>query len=175
MPSVQRGTIIRRGKTWTARYYDANGVRRSPGGFATRREAADFLDGILDEVEGLRRGDILPVGDRPATVDLLLDVFLDKHGRSVDPATKRKLTAQLRKARSTFGVRHPDSLRKIELEDWRAQLPPGSRHDVFRAFRQALAWGDARGYVSRDVTAGISNPKTQTARAETDCPVRNVG
>jgi integrase len=86
-------------------------------------------------------------------------VFLEKHGRTVDRTTKRKLTAQLRKARSAFGDRHPDSLRKIELEDWRAELPDGSRHDVFRALRQALAWGEARGYISRDASAGISNPK----------------
>jgi integrase len=30
---------------------------------------------------------------------------------------------------------------------------------VFRAFRQALAWGFARGYVTRNATAGIANPK----------------
>jgi integrase len=89
----------------------------------------------------------------------LLDLFIEKHGRLVDPATTRKLTAQLRKAREEFGERLPDSLRKVELEDWREQLPAGSRHDVLRAFRQALTWGLARGYVTRDATAGIRNPK----------------
>jgi integrase len=93
------------------------------------------------------------------TVDELFDLFLEKHGRTVDPATERKLTAQLRKAREEFGDRVPDSLRKIEIEDWREQLPPGSRHDIFRAFRQALAWAVARGYATRDASAGIQNPK----------------
>jgi integrase len=37
--------------------------------------------------------------------------------------------------------------------------PAGSRHDVFRAFRQALAWATARGYSNRDATIGIGNPK----------------
>src|SRR5207302_1131894 len=82
-----------------------------------------------------------------------------KHGRTVDPATARKLTAQLKHSRKTFGDRHPDSLNRLELEDWRATLSSGSRHDVFRAFRQALAWGHARGLVGRDATAGIRNPK----------------
>lgn len=159
MPSVQRGTIVKRDKTWTVRYYDAEGVRRSPGGFATRSEAAEFLDRTLDEVEALRRGEVLPAGDKPGTVEALLDLFLDKHGRTVDSATKRNLTTQLRKARAEFGDRHPDSLRKVELEDWREQLPPGSRHGVFRAFRQALAWAQARGYATRNASAGIANPK----------------
>jgi integrase len=86
-------------------------------------------------------------------------VFLSKHGRTVDPATKRNLTTQLRKARSEFGDRHPDSLRRIEIEDWRESLPAGSRHGVFRAFRQALAWGAARGLAERNASEGIRNPK----------------
>jgi integrase len=77
----------------------------------------------------------------------------------VDPATTRKLAAQLKHARAEFGDRHPDSLRRIELEDWREQLPAGSRPDVFRAFRQALSWAAARGLVTRDASTGIQNPK----------------
>jgi hypothetical protein len=92
MPSIQRGSIIKRGNTWTARYYDEDGIRRSPSGFATRADAADFLDSLLNEVEALRRGDVLPAADRPDTVDALIDLFLDKHGRTVNPATKKKLT-----------------------------------------------------------------------------------
>jgi hypothetical protein len=34
-----------------------------------------------------------------------------------DTATKRKLTTQPRKARNEFGIRHPDWLRRVEL-DW---------------------------------------------------------
>ncbi len=58
-----------------------------------------------------------------------------------------------------FGDRHPDSLNRLELEDWRATLPPGSRPDVFRAFRQALTWAAARNLTTRDASAGIKNPK----------------
>lgn len=45
------------------------------------------------------------------------------------------------------------------LEDWRANLSPGSRHQTFRVFRQALAWGVARGLITRDASVGIKNPK----------------
>lgn len=159
MPAKQRGSVIKRGSTWGVRYYDENGVRRSPSGFATKTAAADWLDKQLDEIEALRRGELIPAAERPGTVDELLDLFLDKHGRTVDPATKRKLDAQLKRARSEFGDRHPDTLRRIELEDWRETLPAGSRPDVFRAFRQALSWALARGAVTRDASTGIRNPK----------------
>ena len=86
-------------------------------------------------------------------------MFLDKHGRNVDPATRGKLAAQLKYARTTFGSRSPDSLRMAELEDWRELLPAGSRHHCFRALRQALTWGIVRGLVTRDASAGIKNPK----------------
>ncbi len=159
MPSVQRGSVRKRETSWQARFYDETGARRYVGGFPTRTAALEWLDGKLEEVAALRRGDLTPVRDRPQTVDALLDVFQDKHGRTVDTATARKLTAQLRKARAEFADRHPDSLRRIELEDWRETLPAGSRPDVFRAFRQALAWGVQRGLVERDASAGIKNPK----------------
>jgi integrase len=161
VPSLQRGSVhkLPSGR-WAVRYYDANGKRcRAGQAFATKTAAAEWLKSKVDEVSALRRGDQLPSTDRSKTVDALLDVFLEKHGRTVDAATKRKLTAQLRKARAEFGDRHPDSLRRVELEDWRQQLPAGSRHDSFRAFRQTLAWGLARGYATRDATAGILNPK----------------
>jgi integrase len=69
------------------------------------------------------------------------------------------MRSQLKHARHTFGERHPDSLNRLELEDWRVTLSPGSRHYGFRAFRQALAWGLARSLVTRDASMGIKNPK----------------
>jgi integrase len=159
MPSVQRGSVVKRGKVWAARWYDDEDVRRFRGGFETKSAARDFVDREVGKVAALRRGDTLPVRDRPTTVDELLDVFLEKHGAKVDPATKRNLTTQLRKARGEFGDRQPATLRRIELEDWRETLPPGSRHGVFRAFRQALAWGALRGLIDRDPSVGIQNPK----------------
>lgn len=109
--------------------------------------------------KAIRSGSIAPT--RPATVDALLDSFLEKHGRTIDPATERKLKQQLKHARTTFGSRQPDSLRKAEIEDWRMELSEGVRHDVFRAFRQALSWASDpdRGLMERNVSNGIRNPK----------------
>ena len=158
MPSKQRGYAIKRGASWQARWYDETGRRCYQSGFPTKTAAQEFLNRKVEEVAALRRGDILPVAARPATVDALLDLFEEKHGRTVDPATKRNLTTQLRKARAEFGTRHPDTLRRVELEDFREGLPPGSRSGVFRAFRQALTWGETRGYVERNASTGIKNP-----------------
>jgi hypothetical protein len=93
------------------------------------------------------------------TVHDLIDSFLERHGATVDPATKPKLGRQLRRARAAFGDRQPDSLNRLELEDWRATLSPRSRHGVFRAFRQVLALAVARSLATRDASAGIKNPK----------------
>ena len=111
MPSVRRGQLYKRYGTWHARLYDAEGNRRDKGGFDTKTAAGDWLGDKLEEVAALRGG-ASPVRavQRPQTVDALLDLFLDKHGRTVDPATKRNLTTQLRKARSEFGDRSPNSL-----------------------------------------------------------------
>jgi integrase len=102
-----------------------------------------------------RTSQLAPPGDRRCAARPLSR----EHGRTVDVATERKLRAELRQARAEFGCRHPDSLRRLELEDWRATLSPGARHNVFRAFRQALAWGLARGLVERDASTGIKNAK----------------
>jgi len=159
MPSTQRGSVVKRGSRWGARWYDEAGTRRFRGGFETKSAAREWLDRKVDEVEALRRGEVIAVTHRPQTIDALLDSFLERHGAAVDPATEGKLRRQLKQARRTFGDRHPDSLNRLELEDWRATISAGSRHDVFRAFRQALAWAAARSLASRDASAGIANPK----------------
>jgi integrase len=160
MPSVQRGQVFRLAGSWGVRWYDENGARRRQAGFATKSEAREWVDNKVEGVASLRRGDtFIPASRRPQTVEALLDVFLERHGRTIDPSTEKKLRAQLKRAREAFGDRHPDGLNKVELEDWREQLPPGSRHDVFRAFRQALAWAVERDLATRNATAGIRNPK----------------
>lgn len=159
MPSVQRGSVVKKGKTWAARWYDDTGARKFQGGFATKTAAREWMDDQVKEVAALRRGDLIPVSRRPSTVNALLDVFIEKHGRNLDPQTLRTDKSSLKHARAAFGTRHPDSLNRMEIEDWRATIAEGSRHRAFRLFRQALAWGLARGLVTRDATAGIKNPK----------------
>ncbi len=166
LPSVQRGTVVKRGtRSYQARWRDENDRQHGRGGFETRTAARKWLDDKVEEVVALRRGDSIPVSHRPATVDELLDVFEAKHGRTLDPATLRTDKSSLKHARRAFGKRHPDSLNRLELEDWQAEISPGSRHRAFRVFRQALAWGLARGLVTRDASAGIKTPEAAQARA----------
>lgn len=158
MPAKQEGEARKRGEVWEARWYDADGVRRSKSGFETKTKAREHLKGELERVEKVRSGDLALESERPSTVDALLDMFLEKHGATVDPATERKLRTQLKHARKTFGNRDPNRLLRVELEDWRNALPRGNRHDVFRAFRQALTWASKRGLIERNASDDIENP-----------------
>jgi integrase len=159
MPRQARPRADRHGNGWRVRWIDANGVRQSKGGFRTERDALEHGAARLEETLALRRGDRLPASNRPQTVDELLDVFLEKKGATVASLTKKKMTRELRRARETFGDRHPDSLNRLEIEDWRTTLAAGSRHNAFRSFRQALTWAHARGLTEREPSAGIKNPK----------------
>jgi integrase len=170
MPARQRGSAVKLPSgRWRARWYEGGGhdnqgrklplVRHSRGGFETKTAALDYLQTKADEVSALRRGDLIPTSHRPQTIDQLLDTFQERHGATIDPATLRTLKARLKHARDRFGDQHPDSLNRLELEDWRATLSPGVRHYAFRSFRQALTWAHARGLTEREPSAGIRNPK----------------
>jgi integrase len=163
MPAQQRGGANRVGDKWRATWRDENGVRRAKSGFRTKGLALKYAGVQADRVEKIRSGQLAAEHERPATVNALIDAFLERHGRTVDPATARKLAQQLKHARDTFGTRKPDGLRRAELEDWRHDLPAGVRHDVFRAFRQALKWAHDRGLIEREPTLGIKNPKRKRA------------
>lgn len=156
MPSRQRGSVIRRGKTWAVGYYDDEGARRFQGGFETRSEALHWLEHRLDEVRALRRGDRVRPSERP-TVSEIVDRFLDLH--DVDPATTRPLRAQLKHASRTFGERRPDELSRLDLEAWRKGLSPGVRHYAFRSFRQVLTWALVHELAECNPSQGIRNPK----------------
>ena len=164
MPAKQYGGAQKVGKTWRASWYDADGIRRTKSGFASKTAAKGYAKAEVEKVERVRSGEIAPDSERPETIDALLDLFLEKHGNKVDPATKRTLVTRLKLARPAFGARRPDSLRTLEIEDWRESLSPGLRHDALRSFRQALAWSMRRGLIEREPTADIKNPKR--ARSE---------
>ena len=88
MPSKQRGSVVKRGASWSARWYDEKGVRRSHGGFETKTAAGEWLDTKVDEV--LRTSARRPSSSRHIpTVTELVDGYLASH--EVDPATTTKL------------------------------------------------------------------------------------
>lgn len=157
MPARQRGSIGRKNGAWQVRWYEPPGNRTSRAGFRTKTEAAAWLEKKLQEVEILRTGDS-PAIERPRTLDDFVDMFLERWGQTVEANTCRTRACQLKHARKWFGERRPESLARLELEDWRAQLPPGSRQIVFAAFRSALKWGVDRQLLIRNPTDGIRNP-----------------
>ena len=159
MPAEQSGGATKIGKAWRASWYDEDGKRRTKSGFATKTAAKAYALEKADRVRKIRSGDLAGDGERPRTVGELIDVFLEKHGSRVDPGTTRKLAYHLKAVRETFGGRRPDDLRRVELEDWRDQLKPGTRHDTFRSFRQTLSWGLKRGLLEHNATDAIANPK----------------
>ena len=114
----------------------------------------------IEEVAALsRRGDLIPLGDRPRTVNELLDVFLEKHGRTLDSLTVWEMTAQFRKARAEFGNRHPDSLSARSKSKTGGSTPARLASRRLPRFRQAITWGVDRGLVERNATDGIKNPR----------------
>lgn len=160
MPARQRGSRAKRAKsgTWYGRYYDENNKRRSVSGFPTKSAYDEWMAAKLAEVEALRRGDRIRRGPRIETVDQLLDLFEERHGPSVEENTAETLKYNLKHARRAFGECHPDELTRLDLEEWREQLSPGSRQAVFKAFRQALTWGKNHELIARNATDGIKNP-----------------
>jgi integrase len=157
MPAMQHGTVLKRAPgRYEARWADADGKRRAKL-FPSKTSARAFLKDEVVKVAKQRKGEVAP--DAPETVDALLDIFLERHGRTVDVATEQRLCQELKLARKTFGTRKPDSIKKAELEDWMLEISAGYRHCIFRTFRQALTWGLVRGLCEQDVSAGIRNPK----------------
>jgi integrase len=154
MPSVQRGTVTRRGKRWLVRWYDETGARKARGGFETRSAALEWLNGTLSGVNALRRGERVAVADIP-TVSELVERFLATH--EVDPATTDKLKYELKHATRAFGDNRVDQLRTSDLAAWRATLPARSRHQLFSSFRQVLGQAVTWQMIERNPTDRIRN------------------
>jgi integrase len=159
MPAKQRGFARKRSTGWLAGWY-VDGRQVTRGGFGTRSAALDYAQTKAAETvarrEAVRFGDPLPEHDAgPVTVSQLVDGFLDSH--EVDPATTVKLRRQLRYAVSAFGDRPIATLTPLELASWRATLPAGSRHYVFRAFRQVLEQAVTWEMLDKNPTARIKN------------------
>jgi integrase len=158
VPSVQRGSVVKRGNRWGARWYDESGARKFQGGFGTRSAARGFVDRKVEEVAALRRGDPVALTRSEAvTVTVAVDRYLAAH--EVDPATTEKLRRQLRHATATFGDRELRTLRADELAAWRRMLSEGSRSDLFRALRQVLEQATRWGWIERNPARHIRNPK----------------
>src|SRR5207253_1990352 len=102
MPAKQRGEVKKLARGWGVRFRDENQERRSASGFATKTAAREWLDAKVAEVEALRRGDTIHRLDKPATVNELLDLFVERHGRTIESNSLATLTHHLSHARRAF-------------------------------------------------------------------------
>ncbi len=158
MPSVQRGSVVKRGASWSARWYDEAGTRRSAGGFPTKSAANDHVDAKVKEVAALRRGDLPSPGEIP-TVRALVEAFLVSH--EVDQATTDRLRSELKHAVREFGDRRADKVTPQELSAWRVTLPARSRPGLFRAFKQVLEDAVTLGLLRANPAARIKNKQVR--------------
>ena len=158
MPSKQRGSVVKRGRTWQARWYDENGRRHARGGFETKTAADEWLDPKVKEVSALRRGD-LPTPDKVPTVNELVLGYLATH--EVDPATTKKLFYELGHATRAFDGRRIDELTPLDLSTWRATLPPRSRHNPFGSFKAVLEHAVTLGLLQTNPSGRIKNRRAK--------------
>jgi integrase len=158
MPAKQRGSTVRRGKSWAARWRDEEDIARFRGGFATKSEARTWLDKKVDEIEALRHGDVAALRrqDMP-TLQALVDEYVAQH--VCEPNTKAKLEARLKKATATFGDVRLDRLAVSELRAWRSTLPAGSAWHIVKALRQVLGYAVAVGLLDTNPAKAIPNPE----------------
>lgn len=158
MPARQRGSAVRRGKSWAARYRDVEGVQRLRGGFESKSAAREWLDSRVDGVEALRRGDVAALRRQSMpTLQTLVDEFLAQH--VCEENTKTALRVRQKYATKTFADVRLDRLAVSELRAWRATLPSGSAWGIVKALRQVLGYAVAVGLLDTNPAKAIPNPE----------------
>jgi len=158
MPSLQRGSVVKRGRKWAARYYDENSERRFRGGFDTKTDARAWVDDKAKEVSALRRGD--PVAVKRQTIPTLaelVDEYLAVH--SAEANTLRTLRERLRPAVARFGDLRVDRLVVAEIAAWRKTLPERSAHAMHKALRQVLNYAVAAKIIDENPSKAVPNPE----------------
>jgi integrase len=159
MPAETRGSVFETRDGYGIRWPE-NGKRPQRTGFKTKTEARHwFADNAASR---LRRG--IPSGE--ITFDAFCDLFLERHGATVAPATKRTLEERLASSRERFGIW---TLRELEgaaadIAAWRASLTASSRYRLTSALRQALTAAVRWRYITRN--AAVEAGRHPQPRAE---------
>ncbi len=173
MPSLQRGSVTKRGRTWTARYRDEHGERKSPGGFPTQSAAWAFVNGKVDEVLALRRGDVGAIRRRQMpTLGELVDEFTSQH--VAEDATIESVRFRLR-----YGLDGPkldkragwrdvpiDRLNPAAIGAWRKALPPRSGYGIHKALRQVLHYAVRAKLLDENPAALVPNPEPKRSEVQ---------
>jgi integrase len=174
MPANQRGSVVKRGNRWQARWYDENGKRRSEGGFDTKTAARDWVDGKAKVVLALRRGDLpaLRRSEMP-TLGELVHEFLAQH--NAEDSTLASLRKRLRYALDGPGLDGQggwrslriDRLEQREIGAWRKRLPARSAYGIHKSLRQALHYAVRVKLLDENPAALVANPEPKRSEVAT--------
>jgi integrase len=166
MPAESRGSVYPTRSGYGIRWYE-RGERRFQSGFRTKTEAREWFDVHIKS--RLRSG----APDSSLTFDAFCDLFLERHGATVAPSTKRTLDERLAPARSVFGSW---TLRELEgatddVAAWRASLSESARYRLTGAFRQTMGAAVRWRYVSRNPVAEAGrNPQPRPKELQPFAP-----
>jgi len=170
----QRGSIRRRGATWTAYYRARNAageeVQRTRGGFRTKGDAQAFLTATLG---GIASGTYLEPIDRRITVAAyLVDHWLPTLDRRPGTLEGYRIAVQswivpLIGSERLLGLtpRHVEGMVSTlrERGGKRGQpLSPRSVQVAYTVLRAALESAVRRGYCQRNVAALVERPRSQS-------------
>lgn len=187
MPREQRGSVTKYRGSWCARYYDEHGKQRRKRGFPTATAADRWLRRRVDEVERLRRGEIVLGGRQtPPTVRELCQEYLDQYAG--EDNSKAALESRLkhvlgstpgrdgkRRVRAgAFADLRAERLTVATVGTWRRQLPAGSAWQIVKALRQVLNYGVAAGYLDRNVAREVANPQPKRKPIPTFATVEEI-
>jgi integrase len=174
MPARQRGSTVRRGKTWAARYRDVEGAQRLRGGFETKSAAREWLDSRVDGVEALRRGDVAALRRRDMpTLGELVDEFTAQHVAEASSiaALKYRLRYAVEgpKLDDEAGWRDVkiDRLNPTEIGAWRKALPARSAFGIHKALRQVLHYAVRAKLLDENPAALVPNPEPKRTEVQT--------
>jgi integrase len=174
MPARQRGSTVRRGKSWGVRYYDETGARCFQGGFDTKTEARDWLALRLGTVEALRRGDVAALRRRDMpTLQELADEFTAQHVAEASSIAALKY-------RLRYAVEGPklddeggwrdvkiDRLNPTEIGAWRKALPSRSAFGIHKALRQVLHYAVRAKLLDENPATLVPNPEPKRTEVQT--------
>ncbi len=166
VPSVQSGQVLRRPGGWYARWYDQDGVRRFEGGFATKGEARDFVNRMVDTVAKRRRGDVVAVcrQNMPTLIELV-EEFVGQH--VAEQNTIATLEQRLKHATKAFGDTRVDRLDVKEISAWRKRLPERSAWHIAKALRQVLHYAVRTGLLDDNPAVKVPNPEPKRQEVPT--------
>jgi integrase len=158
MPSLQRGSVVKRGQRWAARWYDEDGVQTLRGGFETKSAAREWVGHKVDHVQALRDGDVAALRRRDMpTLDELCDEFEAQHAGEAN--TVRTLKARLVPARKKWGKIKINRVSAAEIALWRKTLPERSAWGYHKALRQLLGYAVRTKLLDENVAQAVPNPE----------------